>query len=296
VPAAPDADVFICHAREDKDLVRPLASALAAKELKVWYDEFVLKPGDSLREKIDSGLSGCRYAMVVVSPSFFGKRWAQWELNGIVQRHLAAPSPLLIPLWHNVTSEMVARHSPSLADILAIRSSIGVERIADEVAALIGPPTEEPSRLAAHVDYDEAQLASIVAALHKHACRQLGLDQERLEMRCRVVSEPNTQHREDGLTDWVARQGRALVLPWRGEMDSAMYRPGSQPVRSIFVFPIFAEEPAGKTTVGVASLDSSEPGIFKQHGDFLNEFVNLCQGILGAVVRPRIAGDKERPA
>ncbi len=47
-------DVFISHASEDKDeIVRPLANALIAEGLTVWYDEFSLKIGDSLRRKID---------------------------------------------------------------------------------------------------------------------------------------------------------------------------------------------------------------------------------------------------
>jgi hypothetical protein len=51
-------DVFISHASEDKDsIVRPLAEALIAENLQVWYDEFTLRIGDSLRRKIDSGLA-----------------------------------------------------------------------------------------------------------------------------------------------------------------------------------------------------------------------------------------------
>lgn len=66
-------DVFICRAGEDKDdVVRPLAHALRALDLEVWYDEFVLKLGDSLRRKIDKGLIACRFGVVVLSPSFFG--------------------------------------------------------------------------------------------------------------------------------------------------------------------------------------------------------------------------------
>ena len=43
-------DVFISHASEDKDaIVRPMANALAAEGLVVWYDEFELRIGDSLR-------------------------------------------------------------------------------------------------------------------------------------------------------------------------------------------------------------------------------------------------------
>lgn len=51
-----DFDVFISHATEDKEeLVRPLAVALQGHGLSVWYDEFELRVGDSLRRKIDAG-------------------------------------------------------------------------------------------------------------------------------------------------------------------------------------------------------------------------------------------------
>lgn len=46
-------DVFISHASEDKDdVARPLAEALRNNGLSVWYDEFELKIGDSLRRKL----------------------------------------------------------------------------------------------------------------------------------------------------------------------------------------------------------------------------------------------------
>jgi hypothetical protein len=50
-------DVFICHASEDKeDFVRPFAEALRSNHVEVWYDDFTLNVGDSLREAIDRGL------------------------------------------------------------------------------------------------------------------------------------------------------------------------------------------------------------------------------------------------
>jgi hypothetical protein len=71
-------DVFICHASEDKDeLVRPLAAALKGEHVDVWYDEFSLKVGDSLRQSIDRGLAGARFGVVVLSPAFFKKSWTQ---------------------------------------------------------------------------------------------------------------------------------------------------------------------------------------------------------------------------
>jgi len=49
-------ELFISHATEDKEsFVRPLADALKKREFNVWYDEFTLKLGDSLRRSIDQG-------------------------------------------------------------------------------------------------------------------------------------------------------------------------------------------------------------------------------------------------
>ena len=57
-------DVFISHATEDKnEIVRRLANALVAENLRVWYDEFELRIGQSLRRKIDHGLAKSRLAL-----------------------------------------------------------------------------------------------------------------------------------------------------------------------------------------------------------------------------------------
>ena len=80
-------DVFISHASEDKEgVVRPLAHVLRRGGLKVWYDEFELRIGDSLRRKIDMGLARSRFGVVVLSRSFFGKGWTNYELDGLVTR------------------------------------------------------------------------------------------------------------------------------------------------------------------------------------------------------------------
>ncbi|MFQ5927269.1 MAG: toll/interleukin-1 receptor domain-containing protein, partial [Terriglobia bacterium] len=82
---AEEWDFFICHASEDKeDFVYSLAEALHAKGLRVWYDDFVLNVGDSLREAIDRGLARSRFGVVVLSPSFFARDWPKKELDGLV--------------------------------------------------------------------------------------------------------------------------------------------------------------------------------------------------------------------
>lgn len=131
-------DVFISHASEDKDsIVRPLAFVLRNKGVKVWYDEFELKIGDSLRRKIDQGLSKSRFGIVVVSKSFIKKGWTNYELDGLMTRAVSGQQ-MLLPIWHDITKQEVVDYSPSLADKVARNTSQEtIEEIADEIAELI---------------------------------------------------------------------------------------------------------------------------------------------------------------
>lgn len=131
-------DVFISHASEDKEaVVRPLAAALVAEGLDVWYDEFELRIVDSLRRKIDQGLANCRVGLVVLSHSFIAKGWTNHELDGIVTRSVSGEQ-VLLPIWHNISKQEVVAYSPSLADKVARSTATHtVEEIAKEIAELI---------------------------------------------------------------------------------------------------------------------------------------------------------------
>ena len=131
-------DVFISHADEDKDEVaRPLAVALEALGLLVWYDEFVLRIGDNLRLKIDEGIANSRFGVVVLSEHFFAKQWSQYELDGLVTKHGLATQNIM-PIWHQVTREYLTSQSPSLVNIRALAtSSRTIAEIAAEIASVI---------------------------------------------------------------------------------------------------------------------------------------------------------------
>ncbi len=122
-------DLFISHASEDKaDIARPLADMLQAKGLNVWYDEYTLQIGDSLRRSIDNGLAQSRYGVVILSPSFFAKNWPKAELDGLFSLETAEKVRIL-PVWHNVTAEDVKRFSPMLAGRVGISSALGMDNL-----------------------------------------------------------------------------------------------------------------------------------------------------------------------
>ncbi len=131
-------DVFISHASEDKDcVVRPLAQALVRQGLKVWYDEFELKIGDSLRRKNDRGLAKSRFGIVILSKAFIKKGWTNYELDGIISKANTGEQ-VILPIWHGITKQEVLDYSPSLADKVARNTaSYTVEEIAEEIEELI---------------------------------------------------------------------------------------------------------------------------------------------------------------
>lgn len=142
-PVLPDEDgetwdVFISHASEDKETVaEPLADELRARGLKVWLDKTELRIGDSLRRKIDNGLTHSTFGVVVLSKSFFAKGWPQYELDGIVGMTVKGDQRML-PIWHEISRDEIAKQSPSLVDKIARNTAIStVVEIADEIAVVV---------------------------------------------------------------------------------------------------------------------------------------------------------------
>lgn len=72
-------DIFLSHSSKDKPVVRELANRLKKDKLRVWFDEWELKPGDSIPAKIEQGLEHSRVLVLCMSANAFGSDWAQLE-------------------------------------------------------------------------------------------------------------------------------------------------------------------------------------------------------------------------
>jgi hypothetical protein len=131
-------DFFISHAYEDKEAIaEPLADALIKKGARVWLDKFAMSVGDSLRQSIDNGLSNSRYGIVILSEIYFKKFWTGKELNGLFAKQEDGKK-VILPIWHNVSKDVVKQYSPILADMLALKTAdFTIEELADEFIKLI---------------------------------------------------------------------------------------------------------------------------------------------------------------
>jgi hypothetical protein len=142
----PQWDAFVCHASEDKeDFVRPLAEELRSRGLRIWYDEFALQVGDSLRRAIDHGLQYSRFGVVVLSPAFFAKDWPQRELDGLVAKEVEGQK-VILPVWHKLGVKDVRKCSLLLADRVAAKSEEGMEAVVNKLlgAMEVGDQRDRP--------------------------------------------------------------------------------------------------------------------------------------------------------
>ncbi|MEW8318512.1 MAG: toll/interleukin-1 receptor domain-containing protein [Candidatus Thiodiazotropha sp.] len=142
-----DFDIFISHASEDKPtVVRPLVEQLKKMGLRVWYDEFELTIGDSLRRSLDKGLARSRYGVVVLSPDFLRKEWPNKEIDALVTRE-DGKEKVILPVWHNVTSNDVKNYSLLLADKLAISTESGIGSVAEGIFSAVNRDSTAPQNI-----------------------------------------------------------------------------------------------------------------------------------------------------
>jgi len=265
-----DYDVFICHASEDKDsFVRPLAESLVRIGLRVWYDEFELRPGSSLRESIDRGLASSRACVVVLSPRFLGRAWPEWELNGIVQRHLHSNLSVLIPIWLDISADAVRRASPSLADLVAIRATPDVQALARQISGLVRPmtrPSTDVNKLAEHAL--QLLLMSIGATRPDRVCACLHLLRgDRLIVVAAVGRGAESLPLYDipvaaSIAGLAARRDASVVVESATAVATNPYRQflsSEGAVESEIATPLFS---AAGEVLGVVSFTSTEPSAF----------------------------------
>ena len=72
-------DVFLSHSAKDKEVVRDIAERLRGDGLKVWLDDWEIRPGDNIPSKIEEGLEKSRVLVLCMSAHAFGSDWAQLE-------------------------------------------------------------------------------------------------------------------------------------------------------------------------------------------------------------------------
>lgn len=90
--------LFLCHASEDKPFVDKLAEDLDRRAMFAWYDKREILVGDSIVEKINSGLESSDFLIAVLSPRSVSKPWVVREISSSLMRQLRKDGICILPL------------------------------------------------------------------------------------------------------------------------------------------------------------------------------------------------------
>lgn len=90
--------IFISHASEDKPFAKKLSTDLKDNGFEVWLDEWEIRVGDSITEKIESGLKKADYLIVVLSDNFIKKNWPMRELRASIMKQASSGKKFILPV------------------------------------------------------------------------------------------------------------------------------------------------------------------------------------------------------
>lgn len=133
-------NVFLCHASEDNALARQIARAFHAAGIETFFDEWEIRAGESIRQRIDNGLKECTHFVVLLTPQSIAKEWVKVEIDAGFIRKINGQSAF-VPLRHGLTTAeltplLATLLSPSLDDYDA-----GIKRLIDDIHGVsLKPP------------------------------------------------------------------------------------------------------------------------------------------------------------
>ncbi len=91
-------NTFISHNKSDKEVARLLAIALVEQGNNVWFDEWAIRPGDSITGGIEKGLSEADIFVIVWSANAKSSNWVDTEIKAYLRRRIDNQSLRIVPI------------------------------------------------------------------------------------------------------------------------------------------------------------------------------------------------------
>ncbi|MFM2312102.1 MAG: hypothetical protein RLZZ04_1378 [Cyanobacteriota bacterium] len=92
--------VFLSHNTKDKPFVERLARDLNNHGVKYWLDRAEIKVGDSLIDKIRSGIDEVDYVAVILSPNSVASPWVQREVDVAINQEIYGKKIKVLPIMY----------------------------------------------------------------------------------------------------------------------------------------------------------------------------------------------------
>ncbi len=96
--------IFISHNFENKETARLLAVELVERGFDVWFDEWQLKPGDSITGGIETAIAECDAFVLIWSAQAQQSNWVGTELRAALRRRVDDTKLRVIPVMLDDTA------------------------------------------------------------------------------------------------------------------------------------------------------------------------------------------------
>ncbi len=80
--------VFLSYAFEDASVAEKIATTLRQNGIETWWAQWEMSAGDSLRQKIDEGLTNCTHFVVLLTPRSIERPWVKHEMDAALVRKI----------------------------------------------------------------------------------------------------------------------------------------------------------------------------------------------------------------
>jgi predicted nucleotide-binding protein len=77
--------VFISHNDQDKETARLLAMLFTERGIGVWFDEWQIKPGESITGGFGKGIEECNVFVLLWSAAAKGSRWVDTDVRAAIR-------------------------------------------------------------------------------------------------------------------------------------------------------------------------------------------------------------------
>jgi hypothetical protein len=132
-------DVFLSHSSLDKEIfVSELSEKLSEKGLKVFEDVKVFKIGQSQTDMMNMGILNSRFVVVFLSSNFIKSGWSDYEFKSFLNREINEKRIIILPIWHDISTEDVRRYNPYLVDKFALNTNkFTIDEVAEHIFVVV---------------------------------------------------------------------------------------------------------------------------------------------------------------
>lgn len=131
-------NVFISHNSRDKADARLLATLLAQQGVNVWFDEWNIRPGESLTGGIEEGLGNAEVFVLLWSEGAHSSRWVGTEMRAYIRQRVDDDTLRIVPVMLDETPLPVL-----VADYRGFNLTGGNCTMEDVVEGLTGTRTDQ---------------------------------------------------------------------------------------------------------------------------------------------------------